>query len=240
MSFLTPSVHRRLVEEIFTSIHDRYDVMNHLLSLGCDFFWRHHVTRHLTLSPGDLVLDVACGTGDLALSIARSHPLNSIYGVDFSLPMLDVAKKKMGREKTSCPIILIRADALQLPFPENTFHAVTVAFGIRNMSPVDGALKELIRVLKPGGKMIVLEMHNPPRVFLRFLFLLYCRTVLKGVAKFASKNPPAYDYLVNSIKYFPSPADFGALMHNAGLDHVLTTPLFPGITYLHEGWKRSG
>ncbi len=226
-----------MVKEIFSSIHHRYDVLNHVLSLGCDFYWRKFVTKHVKAYPQGIVLDMASGTGDLALALVRAHPQLLIIGADFSWPMLKIAREKLSSRGLSQKIKLIRADALKLPFPENRFDAVTVAFGIRNMSPISEALRELKRVLKMGGEVFILEMHNPPHFLPRLLFHLYSRTILKVGARFLSPNPSAYDYLVNSILQFPSPGEFKKSMHQVGFEKIQQYALFPGITYLHAGVK---
>lgn len=232
--------HRQLVERIFSSIHERYDALNHVLSLGCDFYWRRYVAGRLLLLPGALVLDLACGTGDLALSLLRAQRSLSIVGADLSQPMLEIGVKKVIQRKASPNIRFVRADALKLPFSDNKFDAVVIAFGIRNISPMEGALKEIVRVLKVGSDAFILEMHDPPYFWLKLLFRLYCRTILKWAARVGSNNPSAYDYLINSIVQFPSPLKFKEIMGKVGFREIRQHALFPGITYLHVGRKIAG
>ncbi|MCX7981803.1 MAG: bifunctional demethylmenaquinone methyltransferase/2-methoxy-6-polyprenyl-1,4-benzoquinol methylase UbiE [Syntrophales bacterium] len=240
MKQLTSEEHRRLVKDIFSSIYSRYDMMNHILSVGCDFYWRKAVIRRLSILSPLLILDVACGTGDLTIGLAQSYPKASVVGVDFSNHMLAQARHKILYRNLASRIKLIRGDALRLPFPENTFQAAAVAFGIRNMNPFDEALKELARVLAPGGHVAILEMHNPPQRWRQVLFRFYCRTIIRWGARMFSKNASAYDYLVESIRQFPSPEDFKHSMEERGFKKIESHALFPGITYLHVGRKHFG
>ncbi len=233
----SPIEHRRVVREIFSTIHGRYDLLNHLLSCGLDVLWRQSAIRHLTLPPSGRLLDLACGTADVAILAARTYPGIEVTGVDASREMLSLARNKIARHHLSSQLRLIQADALALPFEDGRFDAVTIAFGIRNITPVEGALREMIRVCKGGGKMFILEMHYPSHPGMKCLFKCYTRTVFPLTATLLSRNPRAYDYLVRSITAFPSPREFSYVLAELGLTDIRRHALPPGITYLHVGTK---
>jgi|YelNatPaOPRAMG01_1025707.scaffolds.fasta_scaffold06579_7 demethylmenaquinone methyltransferase/2-methoxy-6-polyprenyl-1,4-benzoquinol methylase len=240
MKEYAPAGHRRLVEEIFSTIHHRYDLLNHVLSLGLDIYWRKFAISKLKPSQRGTILDLACGTGDMAIEACHRYPYISVLGVDFSPEMLEVAQKKILEKGLFSRIHLLRGDALKLPFSDNVFDMATVAFGIRNISPTSLALKELVRVCRPGAKVLILEMHDPSKRAMRLFFRLYARTILPLGARLASNNAAAYEYLVNSIIQFPPPMEFKILMKRAGLTQIQQFSLFPGITYLHCGVKSGG
>jgi demethylmenaquinone methyltransferase / 2-methoxy-6-polyprenyl-1,4-benzoquinol methylase len=225
--------HAGRVREMFSSIAKRYDLLNHLLSGNVDKRWRRIVATRVRekLSTGDSarVLDVACGTGDLSLTLFETTGAG-VVGTDFCRPMLDIAAGK-----TSGRIRLIEGDALDLPFRDGTFDVATIAFGLRNLSNVESGLAELSRVLKPGGWVAVLEFSRPTNVMLRPLFNLYFRRVLPWMGGLVSGSLSAYTYLPASVQKFPDQSQLSLLMEQAGFDQVGYENLTGGIAALHMG-----
>ena len=224
--------HAGRVREMFSNIAKRYDLLNHLLSANVDKRWRRRVaTRvHNKLpSSGANVLDVACGTGDLSLTLFETTGAR-VVGTDFCRPMLAVAAGK-----TSSQVPLIEGDALQLPFRNGSFDAATIAFGLRNLSSVEGGLAELCRVLKPGGWVAVLEFSRPSNAIVRAFYGLYCRNVLPLLGGAISGSLSAYKYLPASVQKFPDQAQLALLMRQAGFVQVQYENLTGGVAALHLG-----
>jgi demethylmenaquinone methyltransferase/2-methoxy-6-polyprenyl-1,4-benzoquinol methylase len=219
---------------MFSGIAKRYDLLNHLLSGNVDKRWRRIVAtrvREKLSSSGARVLDVACGTGDLSLTLFESTGAR-VVGTDFCRPMLQIAAAKLARE-----IPLIEGDALNLPFREASFEAVTIAFGLRNLASVENGLAELRRVLKPGGWVAVLEFSRPANAMLRPVFGLYFTRVLPLMGGLISGSPRAYSYLPASVQKFPDQQQLSLLMQRAGFDQVQFENLTGGIAALHMGRK---
>jgi demethylmenaquinone methyltransferase/2-methoxy-6-polyprenyl-1,4-benzoquinol methylase len=217
---------------MFSGIAKRYDLLNHLLSGNVDKRWRRIVAtrvREKLSSNRARVLDVACGTGDLALTLFESTGAR-VVGTDFCRPMLQIAANKLARE-----IPLIEGDALNLPFRDGSFEAVTIAFGLRNLASVEGGLAELRRVLKPGGWVAVLEFSRPANAMLRPVFGLYFTKVLPLMGGLISGSPRAYSYLPASVQKFPDQRQLSLLMQRAGFDRVEFENLTGGIAALHTG-----
>jgi demethylmenaquinone methyltransferase/2-methoxy-6-polyprenyl-1,4-benzoquinol methylase len=225
------------VREIFSTITRNYDFLNHLLSLGQDIAWRNYTARKMRFFATHRLLDVATGTGDLALEAARRHAQLRVAGLDFALAMMDVAARKICKKGFSDRIHLIHGNALALPFPDNSFDVASIAFGIRNIAEKGDVLREMTRVVVPGGQVLVLEMTAPPHRLLRRCYGYYLRYLLPAVARHFSRNPAAYHYLADSIMSFPAPDDFARLMREVGLTAVEYHPLTLGVTYLHVGTK---
>ena len=231
------------VREMFARIAPRYDFLNHLLSLQADRWWRRTVARRFrrTLErPEARVLDLCCGTGDLALSLATvAHPSARILGADFCHPMLERARDKLLRRRL-VPM-LAEADALVLPFADSSFHLVTAAFGFRNLANYEAGLREIFRVLMPGGEAGILEFSQPQSsVFasvLGPLYSLYFRHVLPRVGGAFSGDSGAYRYLVHSVGDFPSPEGLASWMREAGFAEVTFRTLTAGIACLHTGQR---
>jgi len=225
------------VKKIFSTITPKYDLLNHLLSGGQDIRWRNFTARRLPENATHL-LDVATGTGDLAMTMARKHPQLKVTGVDFVREMMDIARQKTARAGLSSRIDYIAGDAMRLPFEDNMFDAATVAFGFRNMPDRIGALKEMSRVVKCGGKIMVLEMTLPRgRAGGRF-FKWYIKNVIPRIGKIISGDGGAYEYLSSSIEDFLKPDELTSYFEQAGLHGIKAFPLTFGITYLHEGITR--
>ena len=230
------------VREMFRQIAPRYDLMNHLLSLNIDKYWRRRAVKRLKLQPGVPALDVCTGTGDLAIEIAGASPDDvSVVGSDFCYAMLEIARKKRVAGKPSESIDFLEADAQRLPFPSDQFQCVTVAFGLRNVADTDLGLREMTRVCRTGGQVMVLEFSRP-RVFgLSHLYNFYFKHILPRVGQwFARNNKSAYSYLPDSVSRFPDGDELAARMEAAGLENVTYTPLTFGVCTIYEGTKRSG
>jgi demethylmenaquinone methyltransferase/2-methoxy-6-polyprenyl-1,4-benzoquinol methylase len=233
----------REVREMFSRIAPRYDLLNHLLSLRIDVMWRKRLAgrfTHILRRPDVRVLDVCCGTGDLALALAgaaidpsASAPL-PVVGADFAHPMLVRASEKAG-ESSRRRLQFVEADALSLPFADATFNLVATAFGFRNLANYAAGLRELRRILKPGGWLAILEFAEPRGALFRNLFQFYFRRVLPAIGAVVSGNLQAYSYLPESVARFPTPHELGELMHRNGFDEVAFESWTGGIVTLHRG-----
>lgn len=228
------------VRQMFAEIAPKYDLMNHVLSLNIDTHWRAKTLRILDLKPGAPVLDVCTGTGDLALSIARSlGKKTEVVGSDFCRDMLDIARKKHIRKLPGYDRVeFIEADTQALPFPENHFQAVTVAFGLRNVADTEKGLSEMRRVCKSGGKIAVLEFSKPTLFGLCHLYDAYFKIILPRVGQSMSKNKQsAYEYLPQSVQEFPSGEALASIMREAKLTDIKMVPMTFGIVTLYLGTK---
>ncbi len=224
----------RQVRRIFSEIAPRYDALNHLLSLNVDRRWRRRAVDRLDweASPAGLYLDACAGTFDLSLELAgRAGFSGRVVASDFARPMLVQGLEKLGTR----PVLPVCSDALRLPFPDGGFHGAMVAFGVRNLADLEQGLRELGRVLRPGGRLVILEFTEPPNPFLRRLYLLYFHRVLPLVGRLVSGHPWAYDYLPESVKEFPDPAGLARRMGEAGFREVRWELLTGGIAALHVG-----
>ena len=217
------------VRDAFARIAGRYVLTNHVLSLGMDIWWRRVVTSRIAKwNPGRL-LDVASGTGDLALEIQDACPSCDITATDFCAEMLAHAASR-GLEKT------IVADALALPFPDDGFDVVTVAFGLRNMADYPTALREMRRVLKPGGRLVILDFSLPGGI-LRAPYRFYLHKVLPTLAGLLTRQKDAYQYLGGSIEQFPSGDAMTTLLETTGFTHASATPLTFGVVSIYQATK---
>jgi demethylmenaquinone methyltransferase/2-methoxy-6-polyprenyl-1,4-benzoquinol methylase len=216
---------------MFGRIAGRYDLLNHLLSGNVDKRWRQVVAKRVRagISGNVLILDVACGTGDLSLSLFESTGAR-VIGADFCRPMLSIAAGKLPKQ-----ITLVEADALSLPFRDSSFDVVTIAFGLRNLSDISSGLKELRRILKPQGRVAVLEFSRPSNSVLRILFGIYFRNLLPLLGGVISGSRSAYTYLPSSVAQFPDQQQLVALIEQAGFDQVSYENLTGGIAALHLG-----
>ena len=226
------------IREMFESIAPRYDLLNRLLSLSQDIYWRRAMVSAIEVPANGALLDVACGTGDVAIEILRQKGTGvSIFGVDFSTNMLMSAKNKVKSISDRSNIYLLAGNAFNLPFRKETFDAVTIAFGIRNICDKLSVLKVFYDSLKPGGMLLVLELATPRKGFLLSSYLFYFKKVLPLIGWFLSKNPKAYLYLPSSVANFPDPKSFAAMMRSSGFINVRWKSLTMGIANLHVGYK---
>jgi demethylmenaquinone methyltransferase/2-methoxy-6-polyprenyl-1,4-benzoquinol methylase len=234
---VTESEHARRVREMFAGIAGRYDFLNHFLSANTDTRWRRLVARRLQASlqgAHACALDVACGTGDLSLEIAQRTGAQ-VIGTDFCRPMLEIAARKAATRNSLIPFV--EGDALKLPFAERTFDAVSIAFGLRNLSSVEGGLKELWRVLKPAGRAAILEFSRPVVPGFRSLFQFYFTRVLPRIGGLVSGSRGAYEYLPDSVSRFPDQKRLAAMMRDVGFREVEYKNLTGGIAALHLGTR---
>jgi len=226
-----------MVKEIFSTITDKYDFLNHLLSLRRDIAWRRFAIKKMSFPETGSFLDVACGTGDLSIGTALKYPQVHVTGVDFVPEMIKVGKRKVEKQGLSARITLLHGDALSLPAPDDAFDVTGMAFGIRNISDKQKALEEMLRATVPGGQIVILEMTFVQNRFFKLIYYIYLNYLLPLFAKIFSANPAAYHYLADSIMNFPSPDAFSKLMEEAGMTEVEKYPLTFGITWLHIGKK---
>lgn len=224
------------VRDMFNSIAPRYDLLNHLLSAGIDITWRNKVVRILKKHKHDKILDVATGTGDLAIAAARLNP-ERIDAVDISGEMLRYQGFKLEKKKLENLIYLKQADGESLPFKDETFDVAMVAFGVRNFENLQKGLKEMHRVLKKGGLIVILEFSNPTRFPVKQLYSFYFRHILPMVGKWVSRSSHAYTYLPDSVGYFPSGKAFTQYLEEAGFSSTLIRPLTFGIASIYTGKK---
>jgi len=233
----TTNEHARRVREMFASIAARYDLLNHLLSGNVDKRWRRLVAQTLSATLADRearILDVACGTGDLSLTLLQSGQAQ-IVGIDFCRPMLDIAATKAA--KSSSIMAFVEGDALELPFADRSFEAATIAFGLRNLTSVEAGIKELLRVLKPGGRVAVLEFSKPKAPVLSSLFKFYFTKMLPKLGGLISGSKSAYQYLPDSVSRFPDQLELASLMKEAGFENISFRNLTWGIAALHLGTR---
>lgn len=220
-----PELKGSSVRQMFAAIAGRYDLANHLLSGGLDFFWRRRVGAMVGCWRPRRILDLATGSGDLALTLRAVCPEGLVIGADFCPPMLRVAQRKGVAD-------LVAADALQLPFAGGNFDVLTVAFGLRNMTSWTGALAEMQRVLRPGGRLLVLDFSVPAPP-LRWIYRSYLHHILPRIAAGLTGEKSAYDYLGESIEAFPYGAALCTLMTEAGFESATCEPLSGGIVSLY-------
>lgn len=225
--------HAAAVREMFAGIAGRYDLLNHLLSANIDKRWRRKVREKLEaiLQNGNaLVLDVACGTGDLSIELQHNAKAK-VIGTDFCRPMLAIAQEK------AAAISFVESDAMNLGFADNAFDAVTIAFGLRNLSNVSDGLRELRRILRPHGKLAILEFSSPVIPGLRGAFNFYFSKILPRIGGIVSGSRGAYEYLPDSVSKFPDQKQLAAMMQETGFDNVEYTNLTGGIAAMHVGTK---
>lgn len=222
------------VNRMFDRVAGRYDALNSVMTAGLHHRWRERAAQRAALGPGDAALDVCCGTGDLALELAgRVAPGGNVIGCDFSEPMLDLAREKAAA-RGAAGVRFEWADALALPYDAGRFDAVTVGFGVRNLADLDRGLREAARVLKPGGRLVILEITHPTRPPLSTFFSLWFDRVVPLLGAFSS-NREAYSYLPESVRSFPDPRGLAEKMDRAGFERIRYTVLAGGIIAVHSG-----
>ena len=225
----------RGIRDMFDAIAPRYDLLNRLLSFGIDRRWRRFAVGQLQVPPGGKVLDVATGTGDVALEIASRTPDSvRIVGEDFTQGMLVRGQEKIARSPYSQRITLVNAPCEAMPHPDGVFDGVTIAFGIRNVVDRLGGLREMVRVLRPGGRAVILEFSNPRSRLFKRLYYFYFRRVLPAVGGLFSRRS-AYQYLPESVLEFPAQEAFKALMAEAGFTDLRHYDLTFGIATVYVG-----
>lgn len=229
------------VRRMFGQIARRYDLLNRLLSLGVDRSWRRRTVRRVAPQGRAPILDVCTGTADLALAYWRQNPGVPIVGADFCRPMLAIARAKLRRAGALERIRLVEADALRLPFADDTFQVVSVAFGLRNLADTEAGFREMVRVCRPGGKVAVLEFSLPSNRVLRAIYGWYFRKLLPRVGQTLAPNRQgAYNYLPASVAQFPQAEALLERMEAAGMEAVGYEPFTLGIATLYVGKKPAG
>ena len=221
---------------MFNDISGRYDFLNHFLSFGVDYNWRTKFVRQLARCKPVNVLDVATGTGDLAILIATKLPAH-VTGIDIAVKMLEIANQKAVQRELQQKLTFMEGDAEVLPFPDEFFDAVTVAFGVRNFEHLEKGLTEMKRVMKTGGMMMILEFSHPSSFPWKQLYKFYSRTMIPLIGRMVSRNKQAYSYLPESVSAFPSGNEFLEIMHNTGMKNVSQRVLTFGIATLYSGAK---
>ncbi len=217
------------IRTMFDAVAPRYDLLNHLLSAGIDIQWRRRAVAALELQPGDRILDLCTGTGDLGYEAIRRVPGVSVFGVDLAHNMLAEGRQKQGGRA----ITFVQGDAEHIPLPDASMDAAGVGFGIRNVDRLDRALAETARVLRPGGRFAVLEFTTPPNPVFRGLYHAYFHHILPRVGGWISGRPEAYRYLPDSVSRFPAPAALAARLREAGFREAEWSLLHGGIAALH-------
>lgn len=231
-------LHPESIRKLFDSISPRYDLLNHLLSLNMDLYWRKMAVQELKGFQG-WILDIATGTGDVAIEIVHQNGhQRKVFGLDFSEPMVKGARQKLLKKDLFKTIALSLGDALSLPFRENTFSASIIAFGLRNILDKEQALSEMVRVIKGGGKVIILEFTLPKRGLIKRLYPIYFKRVLPWVGGLISGDKGAYAYLPESVSYFRYPEHYEEMLKRSGLENVGSRRLTFGIASIIAGTKK--
>jgi demethylmenaquinone methyltransferase / 2-methoxy-6-polyprenyl-1,4-benzoquinol methylase len=228
----------KAVQQMFSDIAFRYDFLNRLLSFGIDRFWRREAVCEVVAAKAQRILDVATGTADLAISLKRALPHAEVIGVDFAEPMLRVGRKKVAKLGLILP--LLQGDGLNLNYPDNSFDVLTIAYGIRNFSDRQRGLEEFHRVLKPGGRLVILEFPPPPKNLFGRLFRFYFLGLSPYIAGLFSGQREAYVYLGDSVLNFPSPNALATMMQAAGFVKIRYKLQTFGVSALHVGEKPEG
>jgi demethylmenaquinone methyltransferase/2-methoxy-6-polyprenyl-1,4-benzoquinol methylase len=224
------------VAAMFNNISKRYDLLNHVLSLGIDVIWRKKAINLLQKDQPKLILDIATGTGDFAIEALALHP-DKVIGVDISQGMLEVGKKKIKKKKLDHLIELQLGDSEKLLFPENNFDAVIVSFGARNFENLEKGLAEMYRVLKPGGKTIIIEFSKPEKFPMKQGYNFYFKYILPRIGKLVSKDNEAYTYLPESVQAFPYGNEFLGILKRVGFKNTKCKSLTFGISSIYVGEK---
>lgn len=226
------------VEAMFDNIAPSYDRLNHILSFQIDRLWRNRVVRIVRRHTPQRILDVATGTGDLAILLARKIKGASVVGVDLSEEMLNVARRKVHSEGLDSRILLEKGDAEGLTtIASDSVDVATVAFGVRNFEDLEGGLREMHRALKPGGKIVVLEFSTPRNRLIRWVYAQYSHRLLPAIGGLISKDKQAYIYLPESVDEFPSPERFSAILERVGFSAVKRYSQSFGIAHIYEATK---
>ena len=226
-----------IVKDIFASVTDKYDFLNRFLSGWRDVAWRKRTVQEMNFFNTNRFLDVATGTGDLALDCADTYPDVNVTGVDFVQEMVDNGLKKVENQNLKERVMLKWGDATNLEFDDNSFDVTAIAFGIRNIPDKEKAFSEMNRIIVPNGQVMVLELTTPEPGFWRNIYSFYLNGVLPKLAKWFTKNPAAYEYLADSIMNFPTRREFLTLMKSMGLKNCKAIPLTFGVCTLYIGNK---
>ena len=228
---------RERVKRMFDDIAPTYDRLNHILSLSIDRLWRKRVVRIVRRANAKRILDMATGTGDLAIAMARNIKEATVLGADLSPDMLEVAKQKVARAGLTERISLTECDAEHVTLPDESVDAVTVAFGVRNFENREACLRELVRVIRPGGMLVVLEFSNPRNALIGWFYRIYSHKILPAIGGAISHNRNAYQYLPESVDTFPTPEEFMKMLCGAGLTAPKARSQSFGIAQIYTAQK---
>lgn len=224
------------VEEMFDNISPKYDFLNHLLSANIDKVWRKKAVKKLAAHQPKTILDIATGTGDFAVALTKLGDVQ-ITGIDISEGMIEVGRKKIARKNLTKSIKLLKADSENLPFNDNQFDAATVGFGVRNFENLEKGLSEILRVLKPGGKFMVLEFSKPQKTPFKQLYKFYFTKILPLIGRLVSRDSNAYTYLPESVNEFPDGESFLTILADVGFKKNKCYPQTFGIASIYEAFK---
>lgn len=227
---------KKQIGTLFNRIAGSYDRLNHLLSFNFDRRWRRKAVKGMT--PADSVLDVAIGTADLAIELVKKERARHVLGIDLSEEMMHIGQQKVEDRKLSHQICFQLSDAQQMPFDDNTFDAVTCAYGVRNFSDLQRGLEEMLRVLRPGGQLMILEFSYPENKLIAWSYDLYFSHVMPHIGRWISRDRSAYAYLNKSVKRFVWGEDMVAVLRRTGFDSVTYHPLTCGITTIYRATKQ--
>jgi demethylmenaquinone methyltransferase/2-methoxy-6-polyprenyl-1,4-benzoquinol methylase len=235
--FYTPGAQRAArVGELFATIARRYDLINDIQSFGLHRIWKRRVLHLARALPGERALDLCCGTGDLALGLAKQGA--EVVGLDFSEAMLQVAREKSKAEGTGAKVEFLCGDAQQIPFAENTFDILTIGYGLRNLADLDAGLRDMLRVAKPGGRFVALEFGKPGNSAWRAIYFGYLKFFLPIFGRIFCGNAAAYAYILESLKHYPSQQAVADRMRELGWQNVRVIHLIGGIMSIHSAEKR--
>ncbi len=236
----SPQTKKEQVANMFNRIAFRYDFMNRFLSGGIDVRWRKKAIRELKEINPKIILDVATGTADVAIMMTSILKPEKITGIDISEGMLDLGRKKIKKINLDQIIELQTGDSESIHFPDASFDAISVAFGVRNFASLEKGLAEMLRVLKPGGKLVILEFSKPKQFLFKKIYSLYMKTAAAGIGKWVAKNREAYEYLNESVNAFPEGNDFLVILDKTGFTGSYSKTLTMGICTIYGGYKRKG
>ena len=225
------------VAQMFDAISEKYDFLNHFLSFGIDVGWRKKVVKIIGRQNPSTILDIATGTGDLAIMMAQKIHVKKIVGLDLSQGMLDVGIEKVAAKNLNNCITMMQGDSEDLPFDNNSFDAITVAFGVRNFENLNKGLGEILRVLKPQGTLAILEFSQPQSFIMKPLYGFYSRFILPLFGKLISKDKSAYTYLPESVAAFPFGDAFNTILKNTGFNTIRNKPVSFGIATIYAASK---
>ena len=224
------------VAKMFNSISKKYDFLNHFLSMGIDIIWRKKAIKMLQQDKPKMILDIATGTGDFAIEALALNP-DKIIGVDISEGMLSMGREKIRKKKLQDKIELQLGDSEKLLFDDNKFDAVIVSFGVRNFENLEKGLSDMFRVLKPGGKVVILEFSRPSKFPFKHIYNFYFKSILPKIGKMVSKDDAAYTYLPESVQAFPDGESFLKVLNKVGFKETKCKPLTFGISSIYIGRK---
>ncbi len=222
---------------MFNNISSNYDFLNRILSGRVDVYWRSRVLKELKKDKPSTILDIATGTGDLAITLSKINSVK-ITGIDISEKMIEIGVEKKTKKNLQHIIHLKVDDSENLSFNDHVFDAVTVSFGVRNFMDLKKGIQEIFRVLKPGGVFYVLEFSIPKSMIVRSIYIAYSKYMMPFIGKLISKDPKAYEYLFESVQHFPYGEKFADILSENGFQHVTYTPLTFGIATLYKGYKK--